>query len=513
MKLNFWSVLYIDEREEEEATPDIGEYIHDLNFDLLADAIFGRDDKYKDIFFTPLRNEESILYRLDFLKDLENPQLFSSLEKFHQKLESSLRKLHLVRKLDYKIHKSLWFLESTLEYADAINSFLSDVENGRYSSKALSLLIEHVSIIKTSSLFGEMERYQKRLKDSLDKFAFLVHIKESRIEVYPYENLNEVKGEAEKLFSFLDFEAEKVEEPELFVLSGTSRLESRILEEAFKYTSGMSKKLQDFYTKFQNFFDDKLEKFVREFSYYIKLRKFFKDISRSYPVSIPELSVDKTGQFQNFYNVVLAHKVQCFGVKVVTNNLYIDSDEKIFVITGPNQGGKTTYAKALGQIMHLIRIGSYIPASYAKGWMVSKILTHFEEQEDVKENKSMLEKELYRMRDLIKKADENSLVIINEAFSSTTLEDALFISKKTLVILKEKESLCFWVTFFYELAGEEDVVSLVSQVDKNSLKRTYKIVRTFPKGKAYALPILEKYSLTYDDILERMKNNELAQGG
>jgi DNA mismatch repair protein MutS len=103
-------------------------------------------------------------------------------------------------------------------------------------------------------------------------------------------------------------------------------------------------------------------------------------------------------------------------------------------------------------------------------------------------------------------ATENSILIINEGFASTSLDDAVFLSKEIIKQVSAKGMLCVYVTFLDELSSlNEATVSMVSMVDPNNPTiRTYKIVRRQADGLAYAIAIAAKYGLTYESIRRRV---------
>ncbi len=513
-KLEFWSILFLSEEREKSLKFEEGDYIKDLNLDALADVIFGREENLKKLFFTPLKDELDVKYRLDFLKDLEIAYVYENLKSLHEGLESSLRKLKLSEKLSFRIHKWLWFLEAAYEYTSYINSFVDKVEKGeRGFSEAFILFFEHLKSISSEKIFKDMAKDAKELKETITNYKFLLKTRNSKIEILEYEDKTSLLFLAKDVFSFLEYKGEDIDLPDLFTPTGTSRLEAAIVENALKFRPELLKNLEEFSREYKGFFDEKLVKFVEEFYFYRRLWVFFHETLKGLPFCMPEIvSESQDKEFEDFYNPYLAYKLLGSDRSVVTNNLEMHRDERIFVVTGPNQGGKTTFVKAVGQILHFLRIGSYVAASKTKGWIVSGIFTHFEKEENVKEDKSGLEREILNIKEILNKIDERSMVIMNESFSSTSVKDALYMSKKVMDLIKRKQAFCLYVTFFYEIAEFDGAVSLVAEVDKLKGERTFRIERKPIEGRAFTLPILKKYKLTYEDIIGSGKDDESVMG-
>jgi DNA mismatch repair protein MutS len=167
---------------------------------------------------------------------------------------------------------------------------------------------------------------------------------------------------------------------------------------------------------------------------------------------------------------------------VVCNDFALSQAERIFVVTGPNQVGKTTYAEMIGQCAYLASLGCPVPAKRARLTLPDHIYTHFERRESLSTLHGKLDDELVRIHDILSRATDAS-IIMNESFSSTTLDDALLIGTEILQRIIELDCVAVYVS---------------------PTRRTFKFIRRPADGLAHATALANKYGLDHDTLRRRI---------
>jgi DNA mismatch repair ATPase MutS len=266
--------------------------------------------------------------------------------------------------------------------------------------------------------------------------------------------------------------------------------------------------LDEFATRNSAFIDSTIERFDREIQFYVAYVEYIIRLRNAgvkfcYPqisINNKDIVVDET------CDLALANKLLDSHNDIVTNDFFLSGRERILIVSGPNQGGKTTFARTFGQLHYLASVGCPVPGAQAQLVQFDRIYTHFEKQEDVHNLRGKLRDDLFRLHETLTTATPRSIIILNEVFNSTSLKDAIFLSTKVLTKIIELDAVCVCVTFIDELAALSDTaVSMASNVNpENVAERTFKIVRRPPDGLAYAISIAEKYRLTYPQLRDRL---------
>lgn len=507
----FQSILFnrIDDDIQAEGV-DIPYCFDDLNLDQVIEAITvsRQDYRLKWFFYKPLTTIDAIHYRQEVMKDLEDSRVFGSIQVFSKKMVLMRRYLKLIEQLYYAYHKQGWFLEAVIEYCQAVAGLAKDLNHVSLNSRGLLAFREYIIEYTSSERFLELIASTNHVKEALSNVKYAIIIRGSRVLVRKYEDEIDYSQEVEQTFE--KFKQGAVEDylVKHGYASGMNHVEAQILDCTARLFPEVFSELENFCNTHLDFLEKTIAVFDREIQFYLAYLEFIaKFQSGGLKFCYPVISAaDKDVCVYNGFDLALANKLIAEQSTVITNDFYLTGRERIIVISGPNQGGKTTFARMFGQLHYLASLGCPVPGTKARLFLFDRIYTHFEREEDIQNLRGKLKDDLVRINDILTNATPNSILIMNEIFTSTTLSDAVYLSKEVLSKVNEADLLCVIVTFIDELAVmSEKTISMVSTVvPENPAERTFKIIRKPADGLAYAISIAEKYRLTYEDLMERL---------
>lgn len=482
----------------------------DLNLDQIVAAIIAPKQEYDlaPFFYSPLRDVESVLYRQEVMRDLENEALLEHIKAFAAAMSTVHRYLAMAEKLDFAYYQKGWVLEATLVYCDAVMTLSRHLATTPFKSRGLSAFREYLERYLSSPSFQSLAFESRKVKQALEEVQCCVIIETGKFRVKPYEGETEYGIEIEKTFEkFKQSGAQDYIMP-LPERNGMSHIEAKMLEFAAKLFPEPFAALDRFYARHVPFLDATIQTFEREIQFYVAYLDFIAEFKRQgLPFCYPQVSsTSKEVSLYDGFDLALAHARRHTQQPIVLNDFSLHGTERILVVTGPNQGGKTTFARMFGQVHYLASLGCPVPGREAHLFLFDHIFTHFERAEDIRNLRGKLEDDLVRLHTMLSRATSNSIFILNEIFTSTTVYDALFLSKEVMARLVDLDMLAVWVTFLDELASlNEKTVSMVALVDaENPAVRTFRIVRMPANGLAYALSLARKYRLTHAQLRERL---------
>ena len=143
---------------------------------------------------------------------------------------------------------------------------------------------------------------------------------------------------------------------------------------------------------------------------------------------------DRAFKAIGLYNPAVALKIDD---EIVTNDLIFDEKATIYILSGPNRGGKSVITCALGMSQVMMQLGLFVPAKSATISPVDAIYTHFPTGADDTIDKGRLGEECARIRDILEVVSEKSFVLLDESFSSTGAYEASYIAAEVLAAVKE----------------------------------------------------------------------------
>jgi DNA mismatch repair ATPase MutS len=488
------------------------EFFGDLNLDQIIAAVTDGKDEYdlKPFFHLPLHDVDDVVFRQEVMRDLECPRLFVDIKAFAESMREMRQYASQAEKLSGEFQKQRWFLDAVDIYCNAVSCLADRLSRTELTSRGLMAFRDYVTRYVAAEGFTSLVQRTKKLTTDLSTIHYVVLIRGLNVQIRNYDGEGDYGVEVETTFEKFkqgavnDYAFSFTNSPEM------NHVEAMILEQVAKLYPDIFFELGNYVKGHGNFADTTIITFDREVQYYVAYLGYiarFRKAGLNFCYPCVTRAGKEVYNYQGF-DLALAGKLTEQNSVPVCNDFHLKGRERIIIVSGPNQGGKTTFARTFGQLHYLASLGCPVPGGKAQLFLFDEILTHFEKEEDITNLRGKLQDDLIRVHDILERATPNSAIIMNEVFTSTTFRDASILSRKIAARITQLDLLCVWVTFIDELAslGDQTVSMVSTVVPDNPAVRTYKIVRREADGIAYALSIARKHRLTYAMIKERLES-------
>lgn len=540
------------------------EAINDLSVDFICSAL--TKDPYelnviKELLINITDNQEVIKYRCDIFEDFLNyPTLRENLTALLLKLKD-LREIERFQKDGES--SSLWQLINRLRelegYADCITAIKETLEQIDIKSEGLIELREMVRAIYSDNGFTELKA------DINEMFSKIRDIKSITLGV----NLDSLlrpktvgvisindkafsdSGLLKRFMNFASNQSEINHGTDVSVFThyhpanpstasiglGTavvgaqkelSHFENSGLTGADPMSDALKRVVTDILKRTVNNLKGTLNKYVGnsgytfitlmpEITFYIRFAELIDKIrEKGFTLSKAQVlpAEKRLTEAQGLYNIKLAIKAvtddkDIKAEDIVTNRFEFNNDARIYILTGPNRGGKTTITQAVGLAYLFAQNGIYVPASAMSLSPADNIFTHFPADENDTVDLGRLGEESKRLAEIFSSATEKSLLLLNESLATTNVSEGLYIAKDVIKAMRYLGVRCIFNTHMHDLArnlddinnvieGDSKIESMVTGVENG--RRSFKIFIAPPQGVSYAKDIAVKYGVTFENI-------------
>lgn len=505
--MGFVSIL--DRREspyKEKARPA---FFQDLNLDQVIERIRldwgGEVSSFYSYFPADASCED---YRREVFADIRLEGAYEALCEFVEEMRQRREAAGLKGEVEQKLQKAVWHLREVDCYCGAFRHLARKLEDIPVKSHGMLLFREYLEGYLAREDFRRMEAEAAGLLEKMTAFRLVLTYENDRMTITEGEAGGAYEQFLEKCFpeNGKEFRSPFEASPEW------ADLERELIKTYRKRNPEFFEKAENFYGEYGEYADGALIRFAAEIEFYLSFYFFEARMrERGFAFAVPEMTEKGSGASRTdgsmyargLYDLALA----CAGHEVVSNDMEFGADERFYVLTGPNQGGKTTYARSLGQLVYFAKIGLDVPAVSARIYRFADILTHFSVEESIETGRGKLKEELTRLAPMMEasqKEQRKAFVVINELFTTAANYDACIMGKRVLEYFLSQGCHGIYVTHLKELCGAyPGIVSLRALRDENGVP-TFRIARGSEEGKASAGNLVEKHGLTYERLKERL---------
>ena len=392
------------------------------------------------------------------------------------------------------------FLAAVEKYYMAVEVFATALATFNLASGGLHGLRDYLTQYTMSAEFRRLVSETQKLTLDLSAIKYSVVLNDGSINVREYGGESDYSTRVEDTFRKFRQGAIDAHPLRMPHSEGFTHIEAQVISRVALLFPDIFQALDVFCNVHATFIDDTVARFDREVQFYVAYLAHIANFGSSglnfcYPrfrerrrrFAVTTLSTLRSQTNSSRKRVVLSATVFTWTVRNASS-----------LFPARTKVEKPRSRRMFGQLHYLASLGCAVPGTEAKLFLLDQMFAHFEREEDITNLRGKLQDDLIRIRQILECATTNSIVVMNEIFSSTTVQDALFLSREVMRQLCDLDVLGVCVTFLDELAAlNEKTVSVVGKVDpRNPELRTYKLERRPADGLAYALAVAEKHHVT-----------------
>ncbi len=497
--------------------PVMPEFFLDLNLNQIVRELQDKAKEYdiRSMYYRFPRDYETVCYRQEIYREIRGKKLEGMFLAFAKKMREVRRYMELHGEIEFRYRYQTYFF-------NAVNCFIEGVEELKVQlgqvqpvSEGLKGLLSYLEELCEKETWKDCKTAAEKLGGMLSELRYELRIEGNKLTVrsmkeerFYFDNLKELFPESVSDRVTKEGILQDYLIPSPFAGNkDLGFLETEIVRMYRRQHPEVFRKLDSFYETYKDIIEKDVYRIEEEMHYYLAYSAFQTDMEgRGCDFCIPEVTKERNYLAHKVYDLALARKNRFEDKEVVSNSVQYREGERFFVVTGPNQGGKTTFARSLGQLVYFAMMGLAAPAESAVVPYFTSLLTHFSVEESLESGRGKLKEELIRLVPMMEDERTNCFVVLNELFTTAATYDAFVMGQRVLQHFIEKECLGVYVTHIAELtkAGEQ-VASLVALADEHDhRKRTFQIVRKEAEGIGYAGDIVEKHRLGYEELCSRL---------
>lgn len=520
----YFSLLWEDEESYREwrgnlYARDKG-YIDDLNLRFVYEEIcragrFGEQYDFAEVFLYPCARVSTVVFRQRIMERLYQDtflneaavEFVACVSEIQQRLERFKEAVDEKKKMIAALQIRYDFLEGLEGICEKVSKYIkketplsecAEKLAGFVSDSRVVLEKEELSEF-LSALDGSMPHSILLNKDRGQNCRSMVLDPEGARECDYTERL--IKS-AEPFLGKYDFKIRVYQNTDI------SYLDKKIQEHICLQQPQLVGGLESLYEKYGSYDISQFIRIARELVFYLACIRFVQRYEEAgFFFSMPVCTALQGTDVIEAYDMALGINLyrNNKGCKAVPNNYGFDEKRRVFILTGANQGGKTTFVRSIGLIQCLAQVGMFVPCRKASLGMAEQIHTHFSREDERGASVGRFEQELQRIHEILGILRDGDMVLLNETFTSTQRTVAVVLLKRLLQEMDRRHCCGGLVTHFYEVCDGlegESFYSLVTEVagDGESKERTYRIREGESFRYSFAKDIAVKCGVTYERL-------------